>query len=62
VARFVPDELVPEIIEKTIEWYKTNGVRGERIGLTLRRVGVESYLEFMKPVLGEYIVREKETA
>jgi len=22
VARFVPDELVPEIIEKTIEWYK----------------------------------------
>ena len=48
VANFIPDENVPDVIEKTIEWYKANGVRGERIGKTLRRVGYDSYMEFME--------------
>lgn len=49
VAIFVTDEAVPEVIEKTIEWYLANGMRGERIATVIRRVGVDSYVEFMKP-------------
>jgi len=59
VARFLPDALVPEAIEKTIEWYTTNGERGERIGTVLRRLGVDHYLDFMKPVFGEFILSPK---
>ncbi len=58
VARFVPDELIPEIIEKTIDWYVTNGVRGERIGLTLRRVGLDHYREHMAGTFGQYAVED----
>ncbi len=50
VANFIPDEKVGEVIEKTLEWYKTNGKRGERLGKTIERVGIESYLKFMEPV------------
>jgi dissimilatory sulfite reductase (desulfoviridin) alpha/beta subunit len=59
VARFLPDALIPEAIEKTIEWYQTNGERGERIATVLRRLGVEHYLKFMKPVFGEFILSPK---
>ena len=62
VALFVPDEKVPEVIEKTIEWYMANGMRGERIGKTLERVGVEKYLEFMKDVFGDNVLEAKEAA
>ena len=50
VAIFVTDEKVPEVIEKTLEWYKENGKKGERIATTLARVGVKSYREFMSDV------------
>ena len=43
VANFIPDDKVAEVIEKTIEWYLANGIRGERIGVTIRRVGYDSY-------------------
>jgi dissimilatory sulfite reductase (desulfoviridin) alpha/beta subunit len=47
VYKFLPDELIPDVIEKTIEWYNANGIRGERIGTTLKRVGLGKYMEFM---------------
>ncbi|MBI5343942.1 MAG: 4Fe-4S binding protein [Deltaproteobacteria bacterium] len=47
VCDFLPDELVPEAIKKTIDWYNANGKRGERIGNTLKRVGLKSYLDYM---------------
>ncbi len=59
VARFLPDAKVPEAIEKTIEWYTTNGERGERIGTVLRRLGVDHYVDFMKPVYGEFALKPK---
>ncbi len=62
VALFVPDEKVAEVIEKTIEWYMANGMRGERIGKTLERVGVDKYLEFMKDVFGDRVLGAKEAA
>ncbi len=60
VAIFLPDEKVPEVIEKTIEWYLANGIRGERIATTIKRVGIESYFRFMEPVFGEYSLADKE--
>src|SRR3990172_1935777 len=51
VANFIPNEKVPEVIEKTLEWYKINGKKGERIGKAIARVGLEKYLEFMGPLL-----------
>ncbi len=50
VAMFIPDDKVPEVIEKTIEWYNTKGTRGERIATLLERVGIEDYKEFMEGV------------
>lgn len=50
VCKFLPDEKVAEAIQKTIEWYNANGKRGERLGNTLKRVGLKSYLDFMEPV------------
>lgn len=46
-AVFIPDDKVSDVIQKTIEWYKENGKRGERIGAAIDRVGVESYMKFM---------------
>ncbi len=50
VCKFLPDEKVEEAIGKTIEWYNANGKRGERLGNTIRRVGLQSYLDFMEPI------------
>lgn len=51
VCKFLPEERIPEVIEKTVEWYNANGKRYERIGNTLKRVGLDKYLEFMGPLL-----------
>ncbi len=53
VMNFLPDDLVPETIKKTVEWYNANGKRGERIANTLKRVGLKNYLDFMEPVFGK---------
>ena len=45
IMLFLPDEKVLEYISKTVEWYNANGKRGERIGTTFDRVGVEKYKE-----------------
>jgi len=50
VCKFLPDEKVADAIQKTIEWYNANGKRGERLGNTIKRVGMKSYLDFMEPV------------
>ena len=45
VADLVPDSKTFEIIEKTVKWYKENGIGRERIGETIRRLGVEKFKE-----------------
>ncbi|MEE9613407.1 MAG: 4Fe-4S binding protein [Thermodesulfobacteriota bacterium] len=60
VATFVPDEKIPDVIEKTVEWYMAKGIRGERIGTTLARVGVEDLKKALEPVIGEIAAPEKE--
>lgn len=61
VANFIPDERVADVIEKTKEWYNANGKRGERIGNTLKRVGIESYREFMGDLLKTAPIQETRT-
>jgi dissimilatory sulfite reductase (desulfoviridin) alpha/beta subunit len=53
VAQFVSDDHVPAVIETTLHWYREHGNRGERIGDTLDRVGIDSYRRALKPVVGE---------
>ncbi|ODS34793.1 MAG: nitrite and sulphite reductase 4Fe-4S subunit [Candidatus Scalindua rubra] len=45
IMLFLPDEKVLDFIEQTLDWYKKNGKRGERIGTTIDRVGLEKYGE-----------------
>ncbi len=55
-AAFVPDELVPEIIQKTLDWYKerAEGKGRVRIGDIIREAGIEDYLNYMKDVISPY--------
>ena len=41
VRIFISDEEVPSVIESVVKWYQKNGKRGERIGLTIERIGLE---------------------
>jgi dissimilatory sulfite reductase (desulfoviridin) alpha/beta subunit len=50
VADFVTDEETFELIDRIIAWYQQNGKRGERLGTTLDRVGLE---KFEREVLGD---------
>jgi dissimilatory sulfite reductase (desulfoviridin) alpha/beta subunit len=52
IMAFLPDEKVMDFIEKTIEWYNTNGKRGERIGKTIDRIGLD---DFKEKVAGPFI-------
>lgn len=58
VAMFLPEELVPQAIEGTVAWYRGNSPEGKRIRLgdVLRQTGMQSYMQHMEPVFGEYAV------
>ena len=59
IAEFVPDEMVPKIIEAVLEWYEKNGKgRGRiRICTILQEKGKWSnFIVHLRPVLGEYAV------
>ena len=49
---FLPDEKVLDFIGETLDWYNKNGRRGERIGKTFDRVGLDVY---KKEVVGAFI-------
>ncbi|MFQ6110775.1 MAG: 4Fe-4S dicluster domain-containing protein [Nitrospinota bacterium] len=57
IARFLPDELVPEVIEKTLDWYRARGEGKGRIRIgTLLQEGdnMHDYMAFMQETLGEF--------
>ena len=61
VAKFVSDEDVPAIIEKTVEWYNKHGQgKGRiRIGTLLREEGMmQSYMAYMKDVFKDKAVKD----
>lgn len=43
LSRLVPVEEVGDIVEKTILWYRENGLTKERFGVTIDRVGIEAF-------------------
>ncbi len=52
VFEFLPDEKVHDFIDKTLKWYKRNGRRRERIGVTIERIGLDKFKkEVVKPFL-----------
>lgn len=51
VAHLIPDSKVFDIIEKTLQWFNKNGNKGERIGNSIERLGLDNYLEFMGDIL-----------
>jgi dissimilatory sulfite reductase (desulfoviridin) alpha/beta subunit len=53
VAEFVTDDEVMEIIDITMAWYREHGTRGERLGNTLDRAGVDSYRKALGGVVGD---------
>jgi len=62
VAQFVTDEQVAAVIETTMDWYRAHGKRGERIGDTLDRVGIDSYRRVLKTVVGDALLGASDLA
>lgn len=44
---FTPEE-IPDVVERAILWYKENGLKKERFGKTIDRVGMESLKDALK--------------
>lgn len=49
VADLLPEDLVPEVVERTIAWYLENGERGLRLGHVIEEKGVEAYKQTAIP-------------
>ncbi len=52
VAEFITDAQALEVVGATLDWYRTQGTRGERIADTLDRVGIDSYRLALRPIVG----------
>lgn len=51
VANYLAEEEVYTLIEKTLAWYRENGVGRERIGATIGRLGLPKYIaEVVRPL------------
>ena len=60
VAEFILDNKVFDVIDATLAWYKENGKPRERIGITIDRVGIDSYRKHMKDIFGESLLTRKD--
>ncbi len=58
IAQFVSDEQVADVIQTTMDWYRAHGLRGERLGETLDRVGLDSYRRALRVVAGEALLTQ----
>jgi len=56
VAAFVTDAQALEVLAATLEWYRAQGEKGERLGETLDRAGLDSYRRALKQVVGEALL------
>ena len=45
VAEFLSDEEAAALIRKSLAFYKNNGKRGERLGVTINRIGFDKFKE-----------------
>jgi dissimilatory sulfite reductase (desulfoviridin) alpha/beta subunit len=58
VANYLADDQVYALIEATLDWYQRHGEGRERIGATIGRVGLKTYLEEVVRPLGVDVVEE----
>ncbi len=58
VAQFVTDEQAPAVIQTTMDWYRAHGLRGERLGETLDRVGIDRFRRALQEVVGEALLTQ----
>lgn len=56
VAELVPEEKVFPLAEVVMDWYRKNGRAGERIGITIDRVGIDSLRLALKPLIGAHLL------
>lgn len=59
VAKFLTDEQVFALIEKTLGWYKENGKGRERIGAIIERTGIAAYINDVVVPLGLETIRDR---
>ena len=60
VAELVPESEVPTVIQAVIDWYRENGQRGERLGITIDRVGLDSLSAALKEVVGDCVLKQED--
>ncbi|MBI4286134.1 MAG: 4Fe-4S binding protein [Chloroflexi bacterium] len=60
VAQFVSDADAMALVEKTMPWYKEKAKGRERIGVTMERLGLDSYLEEVVKPLGLEVIAKPE--
>ena len=60
IAQFTSDEECFSLIERTMEWYQTNGEGRERIGATIGRLGLSKYLDEVVNPLGLEVIEKSE--
>ena len=58
VAELVPEDKVSEVIQAVIAWYQQNGKKGERLGFTIDRVGLDSLRAALKHVVGDLLLQQ----
>lgn len=57
VAVFVPESKALDVVERVVDWYVENGKRGERLGHTIDRVGLDHLKESVfTGELKEYVI------
>jgi anaerobic sulfite reductase subunit C len=56
VAEFVPDGEVFAVVGRTMQWYRDYGEKGERIGETIDRVGIDSYRRALCEIVGDCVL------
>ena len=52
VAQFITDEQVFQIIEATLEWTQKNCIGRERLGIAIKRTGLQKYIDEVVAPLG----------
>ena len=57
LSRFVSEDEIYPLLEKSILWFRENGYQKERFGLAIDRVGIE---EFEKSVFSDDLIKRKD--
>ncbi|TDA68807.1 MAG: sulfite reductase [Clostridia bacterium] len=58
VAELVPEGEIFPVAEAVMAWYRENGRPGERIGLTVDRVGIDRLRRVLKPLIGPHLLQQ----